>query len=66
MSQRFQPGDTVIWWKRVAGDFVFPVRATVLAVTAKRVKITADDPDENGSGQVIRHVAPQNLRLYEG
>src|SRR5712691_7568894 len=39
-----QPGDKVTWWKRMAGgDYVYPVQATVLAVTAKQVKIEVDD-----------------------
>ena len=33
-----KPGDKVIWWKRIpGGDYVYPVQATVLALTAKRV-----------------------------
>ena len=29
-----QPGDQVIWWKRIpGGDYVYPVQATVLSVT---------------------------------
>jgi hypothetical protein len=43
-----QPGDKVIWWKRIpGGDYVYPVEATVLALTAKRVKIEADDDGES-------------------
>lgn len=38
----FRPGNTVIWLKRV----VFSVKAKVLSVTAKRIKIEADDPEE--------------------
>jgi hypothetical protein len=64
VSESFKPGDEVIWWKRVAGEFVFPIQATVLAVTDKRVKIEAEDPDEDGSGRVVRHVAPENLQLH--
>ena len=38
----FKPGEPVIWWKRISsGDYVFPISAKVLAVTAKRVKIEA-------------------------
>jgi hypothetical protein len=62
MALLFHPGDNVIWLKQVAGDFVFPVKATVLAVTAKRVKIEADDPEE---GKLIRHVAPSSLQAHE-
>ena len=59
-SQRaFKPGEPVVWWKRVpGGDYVYPVSATVLAVTSKRVRIEADD-----DGQiVIRYVPPESLQ----
>ena len=50
-----KPGDRVIWWKRMpGGDYVYPVQATVLALTEKRVKIEADDDGEI----VIRYVPP--------
>ena len=56
-----QPGDKVIWWKRIpGGDYVYPVPATVLAVTAKRVNIAADDDGE----RVIRYVPAQNLQRH--
>lgn len=57
----FRPGDTVVWLKRVSGEFVFPVNAVVLAVTPKRIKIEANDPDD---GTVVRHVAPGSLQPY--
>ena len=54
-----KPGDRVIWWKRIpGGDYVYPVQATVLALTAKRVKIEADDDGDI----VIRYVPPQSLQ----
>ncbi len=55
----FEPGDRVIWWKRLPGGaYVVPVSAMVVAITAKRVKIQADD-----DGQlVIRHVPPDSLQ----
>lgn len=55
----FKAGDKVIWLKRIpGGDYVYPVSATVLAVTAKRVKIEADD-----DGQiVVRYVPPESLQ----
>jgi hypothetical protein len=56
----FRPGDEVIW-RKGAGGFVFPVLAKVIAVTPKRVTITADDPDEKGEGVVTRHVRPTSL-----
>ena len=55
----FQPGEEVIWWKRIpGGDYVSPLRATVLAATARRIKIVADD---DGS-VIIRHVLPESLQ----
>jgi len=54
-----KPGDRVIWWKRIPdGDYVYPVQATVLALTAKRVKIEADDNGQIG----IRYVPPESLQ----
>ena len=59
VNEALQPGDKVTWWKRMAGgDYVSPVQATVLALTAKRVKIEADDEGEI----VIRHVPPESLQ----
>jgi hypothetical protein len=52
-------GDKVIWWKRIpGGDYVYPVQATVLALTAKQVKIEADD---DGS-IVVRYVPRESLQ----
>jgi hypothetical protein len=52
-------GDRVIWWKRIpGGDYVYPVQATVLALTEKRVKIDAFDDGE----RVIRYVPPESLQ----
>jgi hypothetical protein len=55
----FKEGDKVIWLKRIpGGDYVYPVSATVLASTAKRIKIEADD-----DGQiVVRYVPPESLQ----
>jgi len=54
-----KPGDMVIWWKRIpGGDYVYPVQATVLALTEKRVKIEADDEGDI----VIRYVPAQSLQ----
>jgi hypothetical protein len=54
-----KPGDRVIWWKRIpGGDDVYPVQATVLALTAKRVKIKADD-----DGKIVRYVPQESLQL---
>ena len=59
VSEDLQPGERVIWWKRMpGGDYVYPVQATVLTVTAKRVKIAADNDGE----RMIRYVPPQSLQ----
>lgn len=63
--QSFRPGDTVIWLRDTGGGFVFPVLATVVKETPKRVTITADDPDERGEGIVTRHVSPSRLQPHE-
>src|SRR5947209_3947212 len=62
MAHSYRPGDAVIWWKGAGGGFVAPVSATVVAVTAKRVTIQAEDPDETGAGRVTRHVSPASLQ----
>lgn len=62
----FRPGEQVIWLRNVGGGFVFPVQATVVAVTPKRVTITANDPDEKGEGIVTRHVSPTSLQPQQG
>jgi hypothetical protein len=50
----FQPGDAVIWLKRVlGGPYVIPMTATVIARTAKRIKIVADD-----DGQMVTRYVP--------
>jgi hypothetical protein len=61
VDDALQPDDRVIWWKRIPGaDYMYPVRATVLAVTAKRVKIAAWDDGE----RVIRYVPAQSLQRH--
>src|SRR4051794_25007245 len=60
----FQPGEEVIWLKNIGG-FVMPVLATVIAITSKRVTITASDPDEKGEGVVTRHVQAASLQPKE-
>ena len=60
-SKPFKPGDRVVWWKQTpGGGYVFPVLSTVLAVTAKRVKIEAEDEE----GKVIRHVLPRSIEHH--
>ncbi|NTV64760.1 MAG: hypothetical protein HGA65_14690 [Oscillochloris sp.] len=50
----FQPGEEVIWLKRLpGGPYVIPMAATVIAHTAKRVKIAVDD-----DGQMITRAVP--------
>jgi len=59
VSASLQPGDKVIWWKRMPGsDYVYPVQVTVLTVTAKRVKIAVDNDGE----RMIRYVPLQSLQ----
>lgn len=60
-KKRFKPGQAVVWLKRIpGGDYVYPVSATVMALTAKRVRIRADD-----DGQIlIRHVPPESLQPH--
>lgn len=57
--QRFRPGDKVVWLKRIpGGPYVYPVSAIVLELTAKRIKIKADD-----DGQIItRYVLAESLQ----
>ena len=57
-TETFKPGDRVVWWKQTpGGGYVCPVLSTVLAVTAKRIKIEAEDE----GGKVIRHVMPRSI-----
>jgi hypothetical protein len=59
VSEALQPGDRVLWWKRIpGGDYVYPVQATVLALTAKRVKIEADDDGDS----MVRYVPRESLQ----
>jgi hypothetical protein len=59
VSEVLQPDENVTWWKRIpGGDYVYPVQATVLALTAKRIKIEADDDGDI----VMRYVPPQSLQ----
>ena len=66
MPRAFRPGDHVIWWKTAGPSFAVPVGATVVAVTAQRVTIEADDSYERGVGLVRRSVDPARLQLAEG
>jgi hypothetical protein len=57
-----KPGDKVIWWKRIpGGDYVYPVQATVLALTAKRAKIEADD-----DGDIVVRYVPRESLQHQG
>ena len=61
-DQPFKVDEQVIWRKRIpGGNYVCPVSAKILAVTAKRVKIEADDDGEI----VIRYVPPASLQRRE-
>jgi 8-oxo-dGTP diphosphatase len=62
VSEALRPGNKVTWWKRIpGGDYVYPIQATVLALTAKRVKIKAEDDGEI----VMRYVPPASLQRQE-
>ena len=57
-KRAFRLGDRVVWWKKTpGGGDVFPVLATALAVTPKRVKIDAQDEESD----VVRYVKPDSL-----
>jgi hypothetical protein len=57
-----KPGDRVIWWKRIpGGDYVYPVQATVLARTEKRVKIKVDD-----DGKIVIRYVPRESLQHQG
>jgi hypothetical protein len=61
VHEALQPWDKVIWWKRIpGGDYVYPVQATVVALTEKRVKIAVRDDGE----RVIRYVPAQRLQRH--
>jgi hypothetical protein len=61
VTEEFRPGDTVVWWKRIpGGEYVYPVKATVLDITAERVKIEAEDEDQI----VVRYVKPESLQHH--
>ena len=59
MDSPFQPGDLVIWGKRIpGGEYAEPIAAIVLALTERRVKILAD----NDGRQVTRYVQAASLQ----
>jgi hypothetical protein len=60
--KRCRPGERVIWWKRIpGGEYVYPVHAAVLTITAKRVKIEADDDGR----VVVRYVRTKSLQRQD-
>ena len=61
-GQKFRPGDKVVWLKRIpGGPYVYPVSAIVREVTAKRIKIEADDDGQ----RIIRSVLAESLQRRE-
>jgi hypothetical protein len=61
-GQKFRPGDKVVWLKSIpGGPYVYPVRALVRAITAKRIKIEAD----NDGHWIIRYVLAESLQHRE-
>ena len=62
VREDLQPGDKVIWWKRLpGGDYVYPVQAIVLTLTEKRVKIEADD-----DGDIVMRYVPRESLQRQG
>src|SRR6266542_3618666 len=61
MSGGFQAGEGVIWWRQEPGGITVPVRATVLAITPKRIKISVETL-EGASGAVVRYVTREHLQ----
>ena len=58
-DQTFQPGESVIWLKRLpGGPYVVPLPATIIAITPKRIKIMANDDSE----LVTRFVPSESLQ----
>jgi hypothetical protein len=52
----------VLWWKRIpGGEYVYPVHAVVLTMTAKRLNIEADDDGES----IIRYVSAESLERQD-
>jgi hypothetical protein len=50
----------VIWWKSISSDIEYPIRATVLEVNPKRVKLLIEDP-EGVRETTIRHAPPERV-----
>jgi hypothetical protein len=61
MSVALQVGEVVTWWRRLSENRVSPIRATVLAVTPKRIKIEATEPEARSS-PMVRYVMVENLQ----
>ena len=65
--QPLEIGDQVIWWKRVpGGDYVFPVSAKVLAVTATCRRKVCSGETESSMLEEIFPSPPARLPLGEG
>ncbi len=58
---QFRSGDRVFWWKRITRAVEYPYRAEVVAVGAKRITVTVEDPDD-ASDRFLRHVATESLQ----
>jgi hypothetical protein len=65
MSTTFRPGDRVFWWKPITREVDYPYKADVVAVGAKRVTITSEDPN-GGLERVLRHARTECLQEDAG
>jgi hypothetical protein len=61
VPHRFHPGDQVFWWRQITRAVEYPYRAEVIAIGAKRIKIAAEDLEDD-PGQLIRHVSRARLQ----
>jgi hypothetical protein len=62
---QFRPGDRVFWWKRITSAVEYAYRAEVVAVGARRITVTVEDPDD-ASDRFLRHVASERLQPVAG
>ncbi|MEB3356025.1 MAG: hypothetical protein VKK04_04815 [Synechococcales bacterium] len=59
----FQPGDSVIWQKKLGRSHTVSIQAFVLQVTPWRVKIaTNESPDQ--TIRIVRYVSPKTLQHH--
>jgi hypothetical protein len=61
---KFKPGQAVIW-EKTEGNYFRLTPGTVVAFTAKRVKIAIQDPKDK-KRLIFRNVAPETLKVGKG